>query len=104
MSGAFFETWCFIEWFKSYRHSGRRAPFFYYRDFDQVEIDLIIEADGVLYPVEFKKSANPGVNAARHFNKLEKLGKPSGKGAVICMVADAMPLTRKCILVPASGL
>ena len=104
MSGALFETWCFTELFKSYRHAGMRAPFFYYRDFDQVEIDLVIEADGVLYPVEFKKSANPGVHAARHFNKLENLGKPVGKGAIVCMVSDAMPLTRKCILVPAGSL
>ena len=56
MAGHIFETWCFAEILKSYRNSGRRPAFYFYRDFDQVEIGLVIEQDGVLYPVEMKKS------------------------------------------------
>jgi predicted AAA+ superfamily ATPase len=104
MSGAIFETWCFVELLKSYRHSGQRAPFFFYRDFDQVEIDLIIEYNGTLYPVEFKKSANPGSDAAKNFKILERLNQPVGTGAIICMSSIVMPLTRSCQLIPAAVL
>ena len=85
MSGHIFETWCVSEILKSYRNAGKRAPLYFYRDFDQAEIDLVIEQDGILYPVEIKKSTNPGRDAAKNFAKLEKFGKPVGKGAVICM-------------------
>ena len=58
MAGHIFETWCFAEILKSYRNSGRRPAFYFYRDFDQVEIDLVIEQDGVYAVCKFfnKKS------------------------------------------------
>ena len=65
MSGAILESWVVAEILKSYWHQGRLAPFHYYRDKDQCEIDLVIEADGVLYAVEIKKTASPGGHAAR---------------------------------------
>lgn len=37
MSGAILETWIVGELLKSYRHNGKRAPFFYYRDKDGKE-------------------------------------------------------------------
>ena len=104
MAGHIFETWCFAEILKSYRNSGKRPAFYFYRDFDQVEIDLVIEQDGVLYPVEMKKSSDPGRDAAKHFSKLEKFGKKIGMGAVVCMVRESSPLTRECKLIPAAGL
>lgn len=104
MSGQIFETWCFAEILKSYRNSGKKPSFYFYRDFDQVEIDLVIEQNGVLYPVEMKKSADPGRRAAGHFAKLDKFGKVVGMGAVICMVEKSIPLTRGCKLIPAASL
>jgi len=41
---------------KSYLNEGRRPPVFYYRDSDQKEIDLIIEENGKLQPIEIKKA------------------------------------------------
>ena len=47
MAGAVFESWCFAEILKSYYHPGQSRPaFFYYRDRDQKEIDLMIEEAG----------------------------------------------------------
>ena len=42
MSGAILETWILGELLKSYWHNGRQAPFYFYRDRDQKEIDLLI--------------------------------------------------------------
>ena len=86
MAGHIFETWCFAEILKSYRNSRRHPAFYFYRDFDQVEIDLVIEQDGVLYPVEMKKSSDPGRDAAKHFSKLEKFRKQVGMEAVVHVV------------------
>lgn len=104
MSGAIFETWVMVELLKSYWHHGRQAPFCYFRNKDQREVDLLIESDGVLYPVEFKKSASPSRDALRGMIALENLGVSVGPGAVVCMVPQALPLSRKVVAVPAALL
>ena len=101
MSGAFFETFVVSEIIKSYLNAGRRPPIFYYRDSDQKEIDLLIEENGKLQPVEIKKSANPKKNAVRHFNVLEKTGKHIGEGNVVCMSNDLIPISKNNWAVPA---
>ena len=49
------------------------------------EIDLIIEEDGVLHPVEIKKSSAPDKSAAKAFSVLKNASRTVGTGAVICM-------------------
>ena len=93
MSGAFLETWVIVELLKSWLHNGQRPPFYYYRDKDQKEIDLLIIQNGAAYPVEIKKTASPDKTAVRHFSVLEKLNMPVGLGAVICLVKQPLPLT-----------
>lgn len=104
MSGAILETWVLSELLKSYWHNGLDAPFTYYRDKDQKEIDLLVLRDGVLHPVEIKKSASPTPRDAGHFATLDRLGQPVGQGAVICLVERPIPLTAKVQAVPAWGL
>lgn len=100
MSGAFFETFVVSEIIKSYLNEGKRPQVFYYRDSEQKEIDLIIEENGKLQPIEIKKSANPKKNAGRHFSILEKSGKEITKGSVICMSDDLVPITESNWAVP----
>ncbi|KAF0092042.1 MAG: ATPase [Fusobacteria bacterium] len=100
MSGAFFETFVVSEIIKSYLNAGKRAPLFYYRDSDQKEIDLIIEENGLLQPIEIKKSANPKNNSGRHFSILEKTGKVYGSGSIICMSDDLLPINKEVWAVP----
>jgi predicted AAA+ superfamily ATPase len=100
MSGAIFETWVMAELLKSYWHNGKRAPFFYYRDKDQKEIDLLIEQDGMLYPVEIKKSASPTRDATRHFEVLPRLGMSIGHGALVCLVNQALPINPTVTILP----
>lgn len=100
MSGAILETYIFSEILKSYWHNGITPHLYYYRDTDQNEVDLLIEAGNTLYPVEFKKTATPSKTAAKHFHLLEKLGKTVGPGAVLCFVAQAVPLSREVMAIP----
>lgn len=100
MSGAILETYMLAEIIKSYWHNGKTAHFYFYRDRDQKEIDLLIEQDGQLYPIEFKKSASPSLNAAKNFPALEKLGYPIGPGAVVCLKETDVPLSRNVTAIP----
>jgi hypothetical protein len=104
MAGAILETWIIAELLKSYWHAGRQAPFYYYRDKDQKEIDLLIIQDGVLYALEIKKTASPSQNDVRHFAVLEKLRLPLGPGGVICLSQQNLPLTRTAQVIPVSAI
>ncbi|MBN2689683.1 MAG: ATP-binding protein [Gammaproteobacteria bacterium] len=100
MSGAILETYLFAEILKSYWHNGVEANFYYYRDLDQREIDLVIESGDVLYPVEFKKTATPSKTASRSFSLLTKLDKKLGDGAVMCFVNKYVPLSNNVTAIP----
>lgn len=100
MSGAILETYIFTEILKSYWHNGKSAYFYYYRDQDQKEIDLILESGDTFYPVEFKKTASPTLESTKHFSALEKLGKKVGEGAVICLRETELPLSQKVTSIP----
>ncbi len=101
LSGAFFETYVVSEIIKSYLNDGKRPPLHYYRDTDGKEIDLIIEQNGTLFPIEIKKSASPKRNAIKNFAVLEKTGKPIGEGSVICLYNNVLPINEKNWLIPA---
>ncbi len=101
MSGAIFETWVLGEMLKSWWHHGKEAPFYYYRDKDRKEIDLLIVRDGRVHPVEVKKTVQPKREAVRHFSVLEKLGLELGVGAVICLTAERLPITAQVEAIPA---
>jgi len=100
MAGAFFETYVVAEIIKSYYHAGKRPPIYYYRDTDGKEIDLIIEENGTLYPIEIKKSASPKKDAVRHFSVLEKTGNKVGYGNVICLTDSVLPIDSNNAMVP----
>jgi len=100
MSGAILETWIISELLKGYRHHGRQAPFYYYRDRDKKEIDLLIIQDGTVYPLEIKKTASPGKRDIRHFRLLEKLTLPTGPGGVICLAEQSLPLNSSNMSIP----
>ena len=100
MNGAFFETFVINEIIKSYINSGReyKNKIYYYRGKDKMkkkingvtyeeenEIDFIIEENGVLYPIEIKKTTNPKSDMASAFDVLDKdTTKKRGTGVIIC--------------------
>ena len=114
MSGAFFETWVVGEIYKSYLNAGKRPPLYFYRDNNKKEIDLILYHNGVVNPIEIKKSAAPK-DAVKNFSVLspiEREPEPDafgvshlktqiGTGAVICMASDLIPIDRKNWYIPA---
>lgn len=104
MSGAMLESWAVAELLKGYWHNGLDAPFYYYRDKDKKEIDLLIMQDGVAYPLEIKKSAAPSRNDVRHFQALERLKPAIGPGGLVCLTQDVLPLTTVTNTIPVAVL
>ena len=100
MSGNFFENYVIVEIIKSYYNSGElRPPVYFYRDKEKKEIDLIIEQNGKLYPIEIKKSAKPSLDMISNFKVLEQV-KEVGEGAIICMYDKVINLDNKNMVIP----
>lgn len=102
--GEMLETFVISEILKTYWHNGRQPNFSFYRDRENREIDLIVEENGLLHPVEIKKTSNPTQKDIKHFGILEKYGLPVGTGAVICLSQTSLPLTDKVNIIPVSFL
>ncbi|WP_090141378.1 ATP-binding protein [Limnohabitans sp. DM1] len=104
MSGAILETWAVTEILKSYWHNGKEAPIYFYRDTEQKEIDLLIEVNDVMYPVEIKKTAAPSAQIGKAFSVAENLGKTIGHGAVLCFTPRDVPLSATVTAIPLAYL
>ena len=95
MAGPLFETWVVGEILKSRINAGLTQPLHYFRNKDQREVDLLIEADGRLHAIEIKKTASPGRDALAGIASVHTLGVPMATGAVVCMVREPVPLLRE---------
>jgi len=104
MAGAFFETYIISEIIKSYYNAGiSEPPLYYYRDKDNREIDLIIEGNGQLHPIEIKKTANPVKEDIRSFSVLNKLqGIKRGSGGIICNYEKLLYMDDDNAVIPVS--
>ncbi|HIU57379.1 MAG TPA: ATP-binding protein [Candidatus Ornithomonoglobus merdipullorum] len=101
MSGALFENYVISEIVKSYQCCGVDMYVYYYCDRDAKEIDVLIEKDGKLHPVEIKKTVSPKRNAVSAFEVLDKAALERGTGAVVCMAEKLGAIDRDKLIVPA---
>ncbi len=100
MNGAVLENYVVSEIIKTFLNSGKEPFVYYYRDKDAKEIDLILEHDGVINPIEIKKTSNPGKELTKVFNLLKNSSVPCSKGAIICMKPDLSFIDRNNFIVP----
>ncbi len=100
MNGAILENYVVAEIMKTYLSNGKEPFIYYYRDKDAKEIDIVLEHDGVLNPIEIKKSSNPGSQLTKVFNLLDRSSAPWSKGAVICMKPELSMIDRETFIVP----
>ena len=100
INGAILENYIVAEIRKSYLNSGKEIYMYYYRDKDQAEIDLILEYDGELHPIEIKKSSNPNSAMVKNFEILSKSSLPVGLGAIVCMKDSITALDSKTLIIP----
>ena len=108
VAGNIFETFVVSEILKSYSNAGKdyRFNIFYYRGkdkntFGENEIDLIIEEDGILYPVEIKMSGNPKASMGATNQVLDKIpDKKRGMGIILCLIDKKTYLRENLLALP----
>lgn len=116
MAGAMFETFVINEILKSYSNEGLDYDFdvYYYNGKDKEkkdkngktvevegEIDLIIQENGILYPIEIKMSTMPKAAMASEFDVLDGIpDKKRGMGAIICLIDRKLYLRENLVALP----
>ena len=116
MAGAIFETFVINEILKSYSNEGLDYDFdvYYYNGRDKKkkdengrtvevegEIDLIIQENGILYPIEIKMSTMPKAAMASEFDVLDGISdKKRGMGAIICLIDRKLYLRENLVALP----
>ncbi|MEN8237164.1 MAG: ATP-binding protein [Pseudomonadota bacterium] len=100
MSGTILESYVVSEIIKSYLHNGRTPRVYYYRDKEKREVDLLIEENGVLYPIEVKKSAALQKVNSKGFEALKTLSTPIGYGGLLCFVKNLLPVSKNVDAIP----
>lgn len=102
MSGALLENYTVAEIIKTYQNTGQEPFLYYYRDKDAREIDLILERDGKLFPIEIKKMASPPKKLTKVFDLIDKSPLQRGTGAILCMADQLGAFDQNNLIVPIS--
>lgn len=116
MAGALFETFVISEILKSFSNVGidYRMNVSYYRGKDkqrrmengkmterESEIDLLIEQNDIIYPIEIKMSANPKLSMTNAFDVLDKIpDKKRGIGVILCMYDSPLWMKENIVALP----
>lgn len=100
INGAILENYVVAEIRKTYMNNGKECLLWYYRDKENNEIDLVIESDGQLHPLEVKRSVNPGSELIRAFRILDNGSVPRGTGAILCMRPELSAIDADHLIVP----
>ena len=102
MNDLMLENFVIIEILKSYRNRSVEPQLYYLRDSDGKEIDLLIEENEKIYPIEIKKTASPNPSMVKNFEVIPE--EIRGNGALVCFVQDDFPLNGEASTIPISYL
>lgn len=100
INGAILENYVVSEVLKSYHNNAKECLMWYYRDKNSNEIDMVIESDGKLHPLEIKRSVNPGNELIGAFAHIDKASVPRGNGAILCMRPKLSAINSENYIVP----
>lgn len=100
INGAILENYVVSEIRKTYLNCGKECLLWYYRDKDSNEIDMVFESDGMLHPLEIKRSVNPPNEIIKAFSILDKGTVPRGQGAVLCMRPELSAINSDNFIIP----
>ena len=100
INGAILENYVVSELLKSYHNNAKECLLWYYRDSNSNEIDMVIESDGMLHPMEIKRSVNPSNKLIDAFAHLDRASVPRGNGAILCMRPKLSAMNSENFIVP----
>lgn len=98
-SGHYYENYVVMELVRNYAYSAAKANILYFRDSNAKEIDVFVEENGKIHPLEIKKSANPDRREVKKYQVLDKASVARGNGGIICMCEEPIPIdTDNCFI------
>jgi len=101
MNGHFFETFVVAELLKSYTNAGKEEDFYFLRDSNDREIDVLIFQNNTLFPTEIKQHTSPTPKDIKNFSMLDSIKNINiGEGGVLCLSQELLPLTDKHKIIP----
>ena len=101
-SGHFYENYVVMELVKNYAYAKSKANITYYRDANAKEIDVFVEENAVIHPLEIKKSAAPDKREVKKYAVLDKAALPRGNGGIVCMCEEPMPIDDLNCFIPSN--
>jgi predicted AAA+ superfamily ATPase len=99
-SGAFFETFVIGELLKGYAYSSVVPEVGYFRNSRGDEIDLLVQTDQYINPLEIKLSAKPDAREIKKFKIIEDAGFKLGAGGIICMCDEVSSVDEHNFIIP----
>ncbi len=101
-SGHNFENYVVMELVKNYAYAKSKVNITYFRDSNAKEIDLFIEENNVIHPLEIKKSANPDRREVKKYSVIDKTALTRGSGGIICMCEEPVPIDADNCFIPSN--
>lgn len=100
MAGPILENYVVSEVRKAILNTDDPARLWFYRDRDGREVDIVLERDGTLHPMEIKRTANPQRAMTRSFAALERSGLRVDSGVILCLKQEIGALPGGALYVP----
>ncbi len=101
-SGSYYENYVVMELVKNYAYGKTKANLTYFRDNNAKEIDVFVEENNVIHPLEIKKSSVPNRREVKKFELLEKAAVSRGTGGIVCMCEEPLPIDDKDCFIPSN--
>ncbi len=102
LKGKLFETYIVLEIMKTIQRMPTRPALYHFRNYSGAEVDLILEYNGWLFPIEIKMKSNPsrkdikGFTSFKNCFPLEKVHT----GLVICSIEKPEMIAEDVLAVP----
>lgn len=101
-SGRYYENYVVMELVRNYAYSKSKVGISYYRDSNAKEIDVFIEENGVIHPLEIKKSASPDRREVKKYALIDKASMIRGNGGIVCMGEEPIPIDSENCFIPSN--
>ena len=101
-SSHYYENYVVMEFVKTYAYSKSKVNLSYYRDSNAKEIDIFIEENDTIHPIEIKKSASPDKRETKKYSVIDKTSLQRGCGGIVCMCEEVMPIDSQNCFIPSN--
>ena len=89
---------------EQYENKGIPLNITHFRNKETDEIDLLIEKNMTIYPIEIKKTSTPKREMFKNFDYLTKNGVKVGNGGIVCLCDKLFKVADKKYYIPLSSV